>query len=382
MHGRRRARIGTTAALAGVCAALALAPAAQAGSREPLALAYAALHDSLPSPDAASRPDPKALEAARRGRKTNQLDSAAYEPRISSTQYGQPQMESVRATLDRLAHGPEMAQLSVYVATPAEIAEICGATVLACYLPEAMEMVVSGVDRPVAGVPRAFAIAHEYGHHIANTQRGDLLPAIEAGTIRWATYERVCQFTRSRRLFPGNQGAHYWQDPEEAFAESYAHLSDPQDSVSWQFTPLLQPTSASLAKIEADLSRPWQGPVTTTVAGAVAEPASGTASRGVTDPSGTAIDGATPFGASRATFSRLVRTPLDGRVSVSLQAPPGAVLAVSLRDPASGRILSRAETAEGGTAGLSYANCGHDSLRLEVRSLRGAGAFRAAVAKP
>jgi hypothetical protein len=337
-----------------ILAALALAPAARAGTREPLALAYAALRHPGPPLDAAARADAKAVKAAQRG-PGGRPEVGVYEAKISSTYYGPEQMDSVRAALDRLDHGPEMAQLSVYVATPGEIAEICGATVVACYVPAEMEMVVSGVDRPVAGVPRDFAIAHEYGHHIANTQDGGLLPAIEGGTIRWATYERVCQFTRSHRLFPGNQGTHYWQDPEEAFAESYAHLSDPQDAVSWQFTPLLRPTSASLAKIQADLSHPWRGPVTTAFAGSVA--------------------------ASRS-FSRLVRTPLDGPVSVSIQAPTGTDLSVFLRDPEHGRVLSRATTGEAGSAELSYANCGNASLRLEVRSLRGAGAFTATVVKP
>ena len=163
-----------------------------------------------------------------------------------------------------------MSTLNVYVATPAEIREACGSTVVACYVPSEATMVVSGIDRPVAGVPRDFAIAHEYGHHIANSRQSSALPALEAGTIRWATYERVCQLTRAGKLFPGNQGAHYWEDPEEAFAQSYANLNRPTAGVSWQYTALLRPTAASLAKIHADVSRPWSGPVTSTWSSSVA----------------------------------------------------------------------------------------------------------------
>lgn len=366
-------------ALALVC--LAVAPSALAATREPMSVAMAALHDPEAALEAAARPNPRALHALLARSRARASDVGGDSVQISSTYYGPEQEAEIAAVLSRLDHGPEMAQLKVYVATPAEIAETCGAAVIACYMPSEMEMVVSGVNQPVDGVPRDFAIAHEYGHHIATTQRGDLYPAIEAGTIRWATYERVCQFTRSHRLFPGNQGSHYWQDPEEAFAEAYAHLSDPESSVSWQYSPLLAPTASSLAKIQADLENPWSGPVTEKIAGSVSEPATGAAVSRVTGSAGTALEGAVAVGRP-GVFSRLVATPLDGQVSVTLQAPPGADLAVSLRDPGDGRVFASGSTGEGGSARISYASCGHDSLQLEVRSLHGGGAFEAAIVKP
>ena len=367
--------------MATALASLVLAPAGQAATREPLSPALAALHN----PGAALtnvRPDPRALRAAQAGR-ASRVDAGGGEVRISSTSYGSDQMAAITATLERLDHGPEMAQLSVYVATPAEIAEICGATVVACYVPSRMEMVVSGIDRSVAGVPRDFAIAHEYGHHIANTQRGDLYPAIDVGTIRWATYERVCQFTRAGKLYPGSQGAHYFEDPEEAFAESFAHLSQPDAGVSWQYTSLLRPTATSLTKIHADVTRPWTGTVTSTVTGTLSPPAAVPAPAPGTD-AHAGLDGATAVGAPPSLASRLIRTPLDGTVSVTVQAPPGAELAVSLRDPdrGRGRVLAHAATGATGSAELSYSNCGHAALRLDVRSLQGAGVFEATVVRP
>jgi len=366
------------------CALVALAallPASgSAATREPLSLARAALNDPAAAMDAAQRPDPRALAAAQRNR-TNHFDGSE-EVRVSSSYYDSEQMAPIVATLRGLDHGPELAQLSVYVATPTEIAEICGATVVACYVPSRMEMVVSGEDRPVAGVPRDFAIAHEYGHHIANTQGGELFAAIDVGTIRWATYERVCQFTRASKLYPGNQGEHYWEDPEEAFAESYAHLSQPQAAVSWQYTPLLQPTTASLAKIHADIARPWTGPVTTTLGGKLSEPTPNRPAHRTAGANGTGLDSATAVGRPPWVAERLIDTPLDGQVSVSVQAPVGADYAVILRDAEAGRVLSRASTGNAGTAEISYGNCGHSSLLLEVRSLRGSGPFRATVVKP
>ncbi|HEX8753863.1 MAG TPA: hypothetical protein VF731_10645 [Solirubrobacterales bacterium] len=353
---------------------------ASAATREPLSLAYAALHGETPSAESSSI----AAEAldARRQSAAARLGSPSFAPQVSSTHYGPAEIGSVQAALQQLDHGSEMASLSVDVATPEEIAQICGEMVVACYMPEAKEMVVSGSDQAVAGVPRDFAIAHEYGHHLANSERSEIISAFEGGTIRWATYERVCQFTRAHLLFPGDQGAHYWQNPQEAFAESYAHLSDPTAKVPWQFTPLLRPTTAALAKIQADLERPWQGPTTSTLTGSVSEAAPPAAGREVRGPQGTGLGSAVALGVPAGAYSGLVQTPLDGQVTVSVQAPPGVSLAVSLQDPRSGRTLARASTGEGGATSVGYANCGRDALRLLVASQHGSGTFQATITKP
>jgi hypothetical protein len=344
-----------------------------------MSAALAALDGSGAEAAAATQPDARALRA---------IESSAGrvggsdEVEISSTYYGPEQMAEVAAILRRLDHGPELSRLSVYLATAAEIEQVCGATVVACYVPGRMEMVVSGEDRAIAGVPRDFAIAHEYGHHIANTQQGELQAPLGAGTIRWATYERVCQFTRSHDLFPGDQGAHYWEDPEEAFAESYAHLNEPAASVSWQYTPLLQPTTASLTKIRADIARPWTGPSSSTWADAVTEPPASPARRHLAGTAKAGLVSASAVGQPSWVSSRLVPTPLDGRISVHLQAPEGADYAVFLRDSEGGQVVSSGRTGEGGATDISYGNCGHDSFLLEVRSLHGAGTFEATVVKP
>ena len=147
------------------------------------------------------------------------------------------------------------------------------------------------------------------------------------------------------------------QDPEEAFAQSYARLNMPQDRVSWRYTPLLFPTAAALEKIHADVADPVGGPAESTWEGRVA--------------------GRPPWVATR-----LLRTPLDGPVSVELRARGGARLAVALRDPAHGRLLARAATGPDGLARLSYSNCGHAALRLDVRAAGTATSFDATIARP
>lgn len=363
-----------------LAAPLALPEPGAAATREPLSLYRAALREPGAATSPVADPDPSALSAARRDR-TARLSTPGAEARLSSTYYGEGEMAAVAAVLRGLDHGPELSLLSAYVATAEEISAICGATVLACYFPARMEMVVSGVDRPVAGVPREFAIAHEYGHHIANTQRDPLLAAGGAGTIRWATYERVCQFTRARRLHPGEPGARYWEDPEEAFAESYAHLSRPTSSVSWQFTPLLRPTAASLAKIHADVTRPWSGPVTSTLTGSLVEPPE-TSAAAAASAAGPGIGEAAVVGRPPWVASRRIETPLDGTVTVSVDAPEGASLAVTLRDREGGRVLSHGVATGGESGEVSYGNCGHQSLWLELRALDGGGPFRATVVRP
>ena len=358
-----------------------LAPASPAATREPLRDAIASASHSDRALDSAAQPRPAALRSMVR-ETARRYASAADEFRISTDAYGPAEVESVAAVLRSLDHGPEMARLSVFVATPEEIREACGPEVLACYFPAEDEMVVSGVDRPVDGVPRDFAIAHEYGHHIANTRPGAALPAIEAGAPRWATYERVCQLTRRGRLFPGNQGAHYWQDPEEAFAQSYARLNRPDAHVSWQYTSLLRPTATSLEKVHADVAHPWTGPVESSWRGSLAGPPATAASATGVSAGPVGIGAGHVVGAPSWAASRAIPTPLDGPVSVSLQAPAGAGLVATLRDPSDDRLLAHAATDPTGSADLSFSNCGHAALRLEVRATSGPADFQAAIARP
>lgn len=382
MRGTSSIRLAALTAAA-LLAFAGFASPSPAATREPLSRALArpdALTFGLG--DSRVRPNSAVLRAMARS-SARRFAGAGDEFHISSTYFGSEAVASVAATLRSLDHGPEMSTLNVYVATPEEIREICGATVVACYVPKESEMVVSGIDRPVGGVPRAFAIAHEYGHHIANSQRGSAQPALAAGTIRWATYERVCQLTRAGRLYPGDQGAHYWEDPEEAFAQSYADLNRPGAGVPWRYTPLLQPSPASLAKIQADVSRPWTGPVTASWRGSVTAAPTPSAATSVARPTiSPSVGPARVVEGDSWIAARAIHTPLDGPVTVSLEAPPGAPLLVALRDPERGRILARARTDADGRAVLSYSNCGRASLRLEVRSTGAPASFRAAITRP
>jgi hypothetical protein len=303
-------------------------------------------------------------------------------PIISSTVYGAEQTEAVARVVADLDHGAGLASQRVFVATPEEVAVRCGEAVIACYFPAASEMVISGIRGARGGVPWEFAIAHEFGHAIAASQASPIGSAMQTGTIRWATYERVCQLSGAGVLFPGNQGGHYWQDPEEAFAETYASLADPSASVRWQFSPFLAPTPASLAEVRADIAQPWAGPQTRSWDGTVvAAPAAGTSpQRWGTNRE--AITSTVSLGPPSGTVIKDFATPLDGEVDVSLATAPATPLVVRLVDPGAGRVLARSRTDVGGNATISFQNCGHETLQAQVRSLAGAASFEAQITRP
>lgn len=379
MHARRALHLAAVVALA--AAALgALAPAIPAATREPLRDALAATRLYNRAQDSSARPDAAALRAMLR-EAAQRYGSAADRFRIASDHFGPAELESVGAALRSLDHGPELGELSVFVATGEQLQEACGEEVLACYFPLVKEMVVSGVDRPVGGVTRDFAIAHEYGHHIANMRAGGDGSEIAGGTLRWATYERVCQLTRRGRLPAAHGGASYWRDPEEAFAQAYALLNRPGDRAHWDYAPLLQPTATSLAKIHADVSRPWTGPVESRWRRALAAPPPEPAAAGVRA-------GAIGVGAGRAVgdppwlATRLLRTPLDGAVTVSVRTPEGTGASVALRDPKRGRVLARGAAGPDGYTEVSHPNCGNAALRIEVRATEGPVSFDAELTRP
>jgi len=94
------------------------------------------------------------------------------------------------------------------------------------------------------------------------------------------------------------------------------------------------------------------------------------------------IAAARALGGPRSRATRLLRTPLDGPVEISVRAADGAPLRVLLRDRDSGRTLAHAATGADGSAEISYSNCGHAALRLEVRATSGPASFEAAITRP
>ena len=57
---------------------------------------------------------------------------------------------------------------------------------------------------------------------------------------------------------PGDEGQYYPQNPGEAWAETYAHLTYPQER--WRFTSLLEPDAGAYDAARRDVLDPWIAP--------------------------------------------------------------------------------------------------------------------------
>ena len=270
------------------------------------------------------------------------------------------------ALLQSLPHGPEISSLKLYVGTDAEVAARCGTGTMACYDPVSERMVVSGQSEEVAGIPREAVIAHEYGHHIANNRAGGIWSAFSAGTLRWSTYERVCESKRAGEAFPGNEGAHYWANPGEAFAQAYSQLVVPSED--WNYSPAFRPDPKALRLLSRDVVDPVDPRRVNWKVGAAAS-----ADRAI------ALAAALPADGS---YSHTLRVPYDGRVQIRLRGEDGARLRASLLDPASGEVLASAGPGAGRVTRLRFADCGHRALRLEVAPIGAPAPFEVELLSP
>jgi hypothetical protein len=276
---------------------------------------------------------------------------------VASDDYSSAQIGPVLAVLGRLPHGTEMNLLSVYLATPQRIGGICGNEMMGCYFPFQNRMVVSGSNAPVAGVTRDHVIAHEYGHHIANNRVNGLpWQALDAGTERWATYEHVCEGTQQGGLFPGDEGAHYWQNPGEGFAEAYANLNAPVAGLTWNYSPLLSPDPTAMALIGQDVSQPWTGPQTTVWRG--------------------------KLGVRHGNAVRTVTTPLDGKLTLQMRGPRDSNFDLSVRGAGRARRSIKRAARDPSGERVDAMVCGQRSVQVEVRARRGAGQFAVTIARP
>ena len=262
--------------------------------------------------------------------------------------------------LGTVRHSDEMNALSVQLVFRTEIGTICGdAEALACYFTDQRMMVINGDEGTAGdGATREFVIAHEYGHHLANSRLNPpFVPAVAYGPKRWTTYERVCEGVDAGAYFPGNQGSRYYQNPGEAFAEAFAFARFPASPVKWAWSDSLRPDAGAFAAIGADVAKPWSGPVKTITRGRIAD-------RG------------------RRRAVRVIRTGLDGDLELRLSAQRGAALNLEVRD-AAGKLL--AQSRKGGLRQvLNYTVCGQSSLRIVVKRVAPGfgGRFRMVIRRP
>jgi hypothetical protein len=249
-------------------------------------------------------------------------------------------------------HGAELGNLSVYVGTPAEITRLCGGDpdVVACYSIDEERMYVPGES--VRGIPIEYPLTHEYGHHIALSRLNSPWDALDWGAKYWSSAMHICTGVRRGLLFPGNQGAHYWDDPGEGFADTYAHLHYPQ--APWDYNRLMRPTARTLAALREDVVHPWNESRVRTFRGRL--------------------------GPHHARKSFHIRLSLDGDVTLHLTAPRGTVYVVEAETKgfAAGQRLR-----SGGEFGVEWCRQRSvDGVDLTVRRRSGRGPFTLSVSYP
>jgi hypothetical protein len=261
--------------------------------------------------------------------------------------------------LDSLVHGPELSEMTLYLAPLDEVQETCGADALGCYSPSQSLLVTPG-DAPAADVSAEAIVIHEYGHNVAAHRLNPPWPAVDYGTKRWATYNQVCSKTKAGTLHPGAETLPFYTlNPGEAFAESYRVLNEHKLAVAetpWDVVDQsLYPSGQSLTLLEQDVTTPWAKPTTTAVRGAL---------RG-------------------ATKSRKVSvaTALDGSLRLDVRASSRLRLRFRVTAP-SGRAVATRTVAAAHDGAVSTTICGQRGYTVSVSRLKGAGAFTLSVTKP
>lgn len=259
-----------------------------------------------------------------------------------------------------LIHGDEVDLLTVQLDSEFQLGFDCGFGAEACYFTGENKIVIGGYEEADGdGATFDFVLAHEYGHHVAQHREmpAPFSSAINWGTERWASVENVCQGHRRGKLYPGDEGSHYFEDPGEAFAEAFAHYRFPDQQVQWRYMPALKPNLAAFQAIQEDTLSPWQGRTSFTLAGRV--PARG---------EGAAVES--------------LRTPLDGLVSLRPSSLHRHGYELALRSRA-GRLLRTSQNGLTPSHQLDYTVCGQSRLRLVITSTKPhPSSFRLRVQRP
>jgi hypothetical protein len=208
--------------------------------------------------------------------------------------------------------------------------------VLGCYWDDRLVI----PDQGTAFISAQSIATHEYGHHVAYNRLNPPWAAVDWGTKRWATHERVCPRAAAGTAYPGDEGDDYMLNPGEAFAETYRVLNETSAGLppTWPIVdPSFRPDAAALDAVRQDVLQPWAGPTVTV--------------------------NRVQFARNARTWTMQVTAPLDGKVSVQVQ--PGSD-DVSLAAAAGGTPLARGTWSSSGAKAFEYAVCGQRTFVLRV----------------
>jgi hypothetical protein len=258
--------------------------------------------------------------------------------------------------LASLVHGAELASVTVMLATPDQVKQICGGFAVACYDPRGGLLSAPGED-PGSDFSAEAVITHEYGHHVAAHRSNAPWRAVNWGPKRWASSMQVCARSRADQLVPGAEDPiSYAINPGEGWAESYRVLNERRlglPEAPWQIvSDSLYPDDAALTAAAQDVTMPWQTDTTTTQTASL----------------------------TRITPARTytIATQLDGTLKVALRPSPGLRLTLDVYASATRVIHTVATQAIARTTTI----CGARSYMIRVTTTRGTGNFRLTVSEP
>jgi hypothetical protein len=363
-RGWRGARILLLLAIAAVGFLSAAGPALAASSESDV-FKDRVIQGPVPATASATASSATGYPVAGGGTVTVQVDPAYA---------GTDALQRILDTLGATVHGPEMSRLTVHIADSTNLFRLCGQNATACYFPSSQTMVVSGSPtNPNNQMPQGMVITHEYGHHIEANRSFPGWYASNLGARHWATYEHVCEGVAGGRLFPGDQGAHYWENPGEAFAQAYATMHYAH-AVPWWWS-FAEPDQGAFDAIRADVADTSQG-TPTTWSGKLG-PGSPSASTTIS----ASLDGP---------ISVKVRQPRSAKFTVQLLSPSGSVVSRGvnqLRWAGSGRAKKSKKGKKPSkrvVTALTYNVCGAGArtLQLQVSRLAGKGNFSADIVRP
>jgi hypothetical protein len=278
--------------------------------------------------------------------------SASLDPTLSRTP------EQWADFLVHLDHGPEISDVTVRLATLDEVQTLCGARALGCYGDGTL---ISVGQTLIDGTTSDEVVRHEYGHHIAANRVNPPWLALDWGPKYWASAAGICARVQKGSAFPGDEGAHYDQNPGEAWAETYRVLEEQKAGIltgDWQIVSRnFFPNTVALAAAERDVLQPWAAGKATTY---------------------------------RMQFTKKGKkvwlihlpTPLDGTLSVKVTLPKTGQYDVAVLGGNRRTVLRRALEAGSRTRRLSVNVCGQRSLFARVTDRVGFGRVSATVAMP
>jgi hypothetical protein len=256
-----------------------------------------------------------------------------------------------------LVHGDELSRLTAYVATPADVQELCSSPdALGCY--RSQQLVIVG--EATSGLLPEDVARHEYGHHVAFNRSNPPWRAVDWGTKRWGTHMGVCAHAASGAAYPGDEGDNYRLNPGEGFAEAYRVLNELRAGGTAPLWPivdaLFRPDEIALRIIEEDVLRPWEAPVSSVMRGGFRA-------------------GGAPV------WQRAVATPLDGDLTVVFRLPAGTTYDVTIR-AADGRVLARSLWSGATTKIAGFTVCGQREVILRVVRRGTPGRFSLRILRP